>query len=89
MGAEAKERGTLFDKRCDDDLALLSVGEHFPCLGIDDLGVEIIVKHMHACLVGAVDADARTVNLGQSVNVIELDAELIGDILPLGIAPPL
>ena len=44
---------------------------------------------MHACVVLAADADAGTVDLGQTVDVVKFDAEFFGDALSHGFAPAL
>ena len=79
MGPVTDERCSLLLQSRDDQLAQFAVRQDFSCLRIDDLEVEVVVEVMHAGLVLAVDGDARSVDLGQSVNVIELDAQFVSD----------
>ena len=73
----------------DDDLAPLAVGHVLAGRGIDDLQIQIVVPVMHACVVLAVDADTGSIDLCQSVNIIQFNAELRGDALAHLLAPAL
>ena len=79
MGAVADEGRCLLFQRGDDQLADLTVGEHLAGGGIDDLEVEIIVPVVHTVVARAVDGDAGAVDLRQTVDVEQLDAEILGD----------
>ena len=89
MSTESYERSALFHERGYNNLAFFAVGKHLAGLRIDNFGIEEIIKYMHPCLIGAVDTDAGPVNLGKPVDIINLNAELFCDIVPLGIAPAL
>ncbi len=76
----------LVDRR-ENKLALGAFGKHFAGIGIDDLGNEVILVDMHAALCGALEGNAGARKLGQSVDVIGLDAQGILNILAHLLAP--
>ena len=43
LGAVAEQRHTLLGKGGEDQLALLAVGELLQCVGVDNLGVEVVL----------------------------------------------
>ena len=82
MGPVANQGCALLMQGGDDQLADLSVRYILPGLGIHHLKVQIIRPYMHAAGVVAADADAGTVYLGQTVNVIQLYPQFVGDPVP-------
>ena len=89
MGAVPDEGRAFLDEGRDDDLAGLAVRNGLQGHGVDDLDVEEVVPVVHAVVILTADADAGTVDLGQTVDVVEFDAEFFGDALPHGVAPAL
>ena len=75
MRAVADERCAFFHESRDDDFAPLAVREDLAGLRINDLEVDVVVPDMHVLGFGAVDSDARSVDLSQSVNIVKLDSE--------------
>ena len=89
VSAETDERRALLDKRRDDDLAPLAVGDVLTRCRIDDLQINIVVPVVHSGVILAVDADAGSVDFSQSVNIIQLNAQLCGNALAHLLAPAL
>ena len=87
--AVADQRRALLSERRDDELAVFAVRQHRAGLRVDDLEVDEIVPVVHAALVRAAHADARAVHLGEAVNVVQLDAELVRDAAAHLVAPAL
>ena len=75
MRTVTDERCAFFHESRDDDFAPLAVREDLAGLRINDLEVDVVIPDMHVLGLGAVDADARSVDLSQSVDIIELDSE--------------
>ena len=89
MRAEADERRALFLQRGEDDFARLAIGHKLAGLGVDDLEIQEIAPHVHGIALLAADTDAGAVDLGQAVDIVELDAEQVLDTLAHLVAPAL
>ena len=83
------ERRTLLAQRGEHQLAHFAVGQLLAGFRVDDLAVHVVFPDMHAVMLFAGDADARAVDLGQTVDVEDLDAKLVGDALAHLLAPAL
>ena len=64
-----------------DQLALAAFGQHLAGVGIDDLGNEVVLVDVHTGLLAALESHARAGGLGQTVDIICLDAKLVLDVL--------
>ncbi len=81
-GPVAHDRHRLLGQAGEDQLAVVPVGQHLPGLGIDDLGVEVVLPDVQAVLgLDALAGDPRTDHLGQAVDVDRVQA---GPLLNLG-----
>ena len=89
MGPVADQRCALLAEGRDHELSLLALGEDLPCDWVDDLAVDVVVPEMDTVVVTAVDADSRTVDLGQTVDVVDVDAQVLAYGLPGLDAPEL
>ena len=89
MRAEADERRALLYKRGNDNLALLPVRNRLSGLWINDFNVDIIVPIVDSGFFLAVNADTRTVDFCQPIDVIQLDAEFLADVIAHLFTPPL
>ena len=89
VGAVADERRALLAQRGEYQLAFLAVGQHLAGFGIDDLDVDEVVPDVHAVVGVAGNADARAVHLGEAVNVVNLDAQLVLNAVAHLLAPAL
>ena len=87
--AVADKRCALLAQGCKNQLAHFAVRKDLAGLGVDDLAVHVIGPDMHAVVLAARDTDARTVNLGETVDVKDLDAQLVLDALAHLFAPTL
>ena len=87
--AVADERRALLAERGEHQLAHFAVGQLLPGFRVDDLAVHVVFPDMHALMLFAGDTDARAVNLGQTVDVEDLDTQLVGDALTHLLAPAL
>ena len=81
------ERRPFFHESRDHDLTEFPVRNIFPGNRIDNFQIEIVVPDMHALVILAVNADARTVDLCQSIDIIQLNPEFIRNALPHFFAP--
>ena len=89
MRAEADERRAFLLQRGQDDFARLAIGHKLAGLGVYELEIQEIAPHVHGIAFLAADADTGTVDLGQAVDVVELDAEQVLDTLAHLVAPAL
>ena len=87
MGAVADQRRAFFFQGGDDQFPQFAVGEDFAGFGIDDLKIEVIIEIVHPCVVLAVDGDAGAVYFGESVDIVKLHAEFVGDAVSHLFAP--
>ena len=87
FGAVAQERECLLVDRGENQLSLFAVGEDFTGLGIDDLRDEVVFIDVHAVLAGTLKSHAGTGDLGESVDVISLDPELVLDVMAHFLGP--
>ena len=75
-GAVADDGAGLLGEGGDDQLSRLAVGQHGAGLGIDDLGVEVVLPDVKAVLaLDALDRDAGADGLGAPVHVDRLHGE--------------
>ena len=83
------ERRTLLAQRGEHQLAHFAVGQLLAGFRVDDLAVYVVFPDVHAMMLFAGDADTRAVDLGQAVDVEDLDAQFVGDALTHLLAPTL
>ena len=88
-GAVAQQREGFLGDRGEHQLALLALGQHFAGVGVDDLSDEVVLVDVHAGLRRALKADARARQLGQTVNIIRLNAQRVLDVLAHFLTPRL
>ncbi len=79
-GAVAQQGEGLLGDGGEDQLALGAVGQDLAGVGVDDLGDEVVLTDVHAVLLGALEGDAGAGKLGQAINIIGLDAQLVLDV---------
>ena len=85
--AVAQQReGLLCDGR-EDQLALHALRQDLTGVGIDDLGDKMVLIDVHAGLRAAFIGHTRAGQLREAVDIIDLDAEALLDILPHLLAP--
>ena len=90
MRAEADQRSAFLYESRESDFANLSVGNRLSCLRVKNLGVNKVVKNVHAlCLLCTVDSDSGTVTFGKAVNVVKFDSQNRFDSLAHFFAPTL
>ena len=75
MRAIADHRLTLLRDRCEDELARRACRLMLSRNGIDALDDDMVLVHMHAVLLGALERNARTCDLSEAVDVVCVDAE--------------
>ncbi len=72
----------LRGERREHELALLALGEDLAGVGVDDLGVEVVLPDVQPALdLGALDGDARADDLGEAVDVDGRHAQRRFDLL--------
>ncbi len=74
--AVADHRHRLLRERGEHQLALAAVGQRLAALGVDDLGVEVVLEHVQAVVGAALARYAGADDLGQAVDVEGLDARV-------------
>ena len=79
--AVAHERAALAGERGKHELAVGAVGHGLERVRIDDLGIEVVLGHMQAVCRFAFHGHARSHDLGQTVHVAVLHAELAADVV--------
>ena len=89
MRTVADKRRALLAQRGEHQLAHFAVGQLLAGLRVDDLAVHVVFPDMHAMMLFAGDADARAVDLGQAIDIEDLDAQLVGDALAHLLTPTL
>ena len=89
MSAVTDQRCTFFYKSRDDDFAKFSVRQDFSSYRINDFNVNVIVPVMHTTVVWAADSDSWTVNLSQTVDIVNLNSKLSLDAVSHFFAPTL
>ena len=89
MGAETDQRRAFLYQRRDHDLSPFAVRHILAGRRVNDLKVNIIIPIVHARVIFTVNADARAIDLGQTIDVIQLDSKLIMDSLTHLVAPAL
>ena len=89
MGTIANQRSAFLDQCGNDDLADLAVRQIFAGNRVDDLQVDIVIPVVHSAVFLAADADARSVDLGQSVDIVEFDAQFAGNAVTHLLTPSL
>ena len=89
MGAVPNKGGSLLSQSGDDQLAAFSIRYVLSGMGINDLEVQVIVPIVHAAFVITAHSDTRTVNFRQAVNIVKLDAKLVGNAAAHFFAPAL
>src|SRR5690349_10367671 len=88
--AVADHRQRLLGERREDELALGAVGQHGAGVGIDDLGIEVILPDDGAVLrLDALARDTGSHDLGEAVDVDRIDAGLRLDVLSHRLGPRL
>ena len=81
-GAVADDRQRLLGQRGEDQLAHLAVRQHRAGLGVDDLGVEVVLPDVQPVLgLDAFVGDAGPHHLGQAVDVDRVHVEGLLDLL--------
>ena len=80
MGTEAKQRCSLFHQRRNNNFAGFTIRHRLTCLGIDNFNIHIIIPVMDPLLLLTGNTDTGTINLGQTIDIIELNSKLISDI---------
>ena len=88
-GAVAQQGEGLFIDGGEHQLALAALGQHLAGLGVDDLGDEVVLIDVHPALSGTLEGHAGAGQLGESVDVIGLDAHRLLDVLAHLLAPRL
>ena len=86
-GEEARQVvGAVIDQRCafllqrgDHQFADLTIFQTLTGMWIDDFAMNVVVEIVHPALAIAADADARTVDFGEAVDVVQFDTELMGN----------
>ena len=68
--AVADQRQSLLSDTGKDQLAVLPIGQRLQRIGIDDLGIEIILTDVQAVLQLAIIGDTGAGDLGQAVNIV-------------------
>ena len=76
LGAVAQQGEGLFGDGGEDQLALGAVGQDLAGVGVDDLGNEVVLADVHACLLGALVGNTGAGELGEAIDIIGLDAHL-------------
>ena len=89
MCAEADKGSALLFESGDDKLTNLAVREIFACNGVNYFKVKVIVPYMNAVVLTAAYADTGAVNLSKTVNIVKLDAKLLGYSVSHLLAPAL
>ena len=74
---------------CEYELALAAFGKHLAGLGIDDLGVEVVLIDVHSGLLPALESDTGAGGLCEAVDVISFDSEALLDALAHFLGPGL
>src|SRR5208337_3400050 len=75
---------------CYDEFAFLAVGKLFTSLGIDDLGIKVVLVDMETVLrLDALRRDARTDDFGKTIDVDSLDAQPFFDLVTHFVGPGL
>jgi len=68
--AIADQREGLFRDGCEDQFSLFTVRQDGACLGIDNLGEEVILEDMHAApALGAFHGDPRSHDFRQAIDI--------------------
>ena len=87
-GAVADDREGLLGQRGENQLAPRAFGQRRAGIGIDDLGVEVILPDVQPVLgLHAFHRHARTDHLREAVDVDRMHVESRLDLLPHGIGP--
>ena len=79
--AVAQQRECFLGDGSEDQLALYAVRQHLTSIGVDDLGDEVVLIDVHACLFRALKGDTGPAQLSQAVDIKCLDTERILDAL--------
>ena len=81
VSSVSDERRALLAKGGYDYLTHLAVGHGPAADGVDYLDIDIVVPVVHTAVVFAAYTDTRAVYLGQTVDIVKLDAQLVGNTL--------
>ena len=79
MGTEANQGRAFLLKGGQDNLTRLAVGHQLAGVRVHNLNVHVIRPDVHGGVGLTVDTDARAIDLGKAVNVVELHTQLVGD----------
>ena len=77
----------LFCHTRQDKLSHFAVRHGFVCVGVNDLGNEVILENVHPLLLCALDRHARAHRFGQAVNIESQDAQARFDLLSHALRP--
>ena len=80
-GTITNEREGFFIKRGKYQLTLAAFGKYFAGIGINDLGIEVVLVDVHTILLTTFKCYAGTARFGQSVDIVRLDSQRFLDIM--------
>ena len=85
----AEKREGFLVKSGEYKLALAALGEHLACVGIDDLGIEVVLVDVHSALLLTLKRNAGAACFCETVDIIRLDSEALFDALTHFLCPGL